>query len=378
MQMRLQASRGRVIRRAAVLAVLASATVAGLATSSGASSSDHGSRAAPVGGRAGFVSLVPACACRKKTVIATFSLRNGRRIRTLGPVSTALGESLSLSGGRSGEVVATASWPAKCSSDVVGCGAIPNTCRGRVSRLAGSRLVPVFSEPSSMFIRGAVASPDGRLVAMLAGPCTAGAEHVLVRSLATGEQWIIGTDLPRCTSLSVPAWSAGGRQLVFAYGAVLTPVRPGPPGTCPETRYARLAVASALHGSRSLGWKLIPAANGCSFEVATFDRGGIAAVEGCRRRSAGGSYLYPGLGPARLVQLSLSGRRVATISLQPGWEDGAISTEPSGRVLISQDQPANEPYPERDWIWEYDGHSLRLIRHVKAYDAAQIIAIPYR
>jgi hypothetical protein len=55
-----------------------------------------------------------------------------------------------------------------------------------------------------------------------------------------------------------------------------------------------------------------------------------------------------------------------------------ISTERSGRVLISQDQPANEPYPERDWVWEFDGQHLRLIHHYEAYDAAEIIAIPYR
>jgi hypothetical protein len=46
-------------------------------------------------------------------------------------------------------------------------------------------------------------------------------------------------------------------------------------------------------------------------------------------------------------------------------------------VLITQDQPANEPYPERDWLWEFDGHHLRSIAHYKAEDAAQVLAVPW-
>ena len=46
-------------------------------------------------------------------------------------------------------------------------------------------------------------------------------------------------------------------------------------------------------------------------------------------------------------------------------------------VLISQDQPANEGYPERDWVWEFNGHHLRLIAQYAAHDAAQVIAAPW-
>jgi hypothetical protein len=123
---------------------------------------------------------------------------------------------------------------------------------------------------------------------------------------------------------------------------------------------------------------LITADSGCSFEAATFDPSGIAAVEGCRRRGVSGSYVDPGLGQARLLQLNRTDQVLARINLPPGWEQGVISTERSGRVLISQDQPANEPYPERDWVWEFDGQHLRLIHRYEAYDAAEIIAIPYR
>ena len=49
----------------------------------------------------------------------------------------------------------------------------------------------------------------------------------------------------------------------------------------------------------------------------------------------------------------------------------------TGNVLITQDQPANEPYPERDWIWSFDGAHLRPIANYSANDAAQIIAVPW-
>ena len=215
-------------------------------------------------------------------------------------------------------------------------------------------------------------------IAMLAGPCTQGTTHVVVRDLTTGTQWNVGTDFPRCTDLGDPAWSASGRELVLPYGPVPNPRRVGPPGTCPATRYARLALVPALRPSHSSAWKLITADLGCSFEAATFDPSGIAAIESCRRRGLSGSNIDPGLGQARLVQIDQTDQVVARINLEPGWELGVIGTERSGRVLISQDQPANEPYPERDWVWEFDGHHLRLIGHYKANDAAEIIAIPYR
>jgi hypothetical protein len=149
-------------------------------------------------------------------------------------------------------------------------------------------------------------------------------------------------------------------------------------GTCPITHYARLAVVSTDRSARSASWTLLPADPGCSFEAATFDPAGIAAVEGCRQRGNSASYVDPGFGTVWLVQLDPAGRISVRVALQPGWEDGVIATEPSGRVLLTQDQPANEPYPERDWVWEFDGRTLRLIRHYAALDADEILAIPYR
>ena len=366
--------------RPVVLGAAASAILVGVVfAASGTALSSARARQAAVGAATrSFVSLVPACACGRHTVLAAFSLRDGRRLRTITTVRTVTGEFVAISGGPSGEVLEIASTPAKCSSDVAGCGPVPDTCSTQVSRLVGRRFVPLFTEPASVFIEVAIASPDRRRVAMLAGPCAEGATHVVVRDLATGRQWSIGKDLSRCTGLGAPAWSATGRKLVMPYGSLPKPHRLGPLGTCPVPHYAKLAIVPAPHASRSGSWKLIAHDPGCSFEAATFDPAGIAAVEGCRRKGVSESYVNPGFGQARLLEINRVGHVTVRINLEPGWEEGAITTERSGRVLISQDQPANEPYPERDWVWEFDGRHLRLVHHYKAEDAAEIIAIPYR
>jgi hypothetical protein len=322
-----------------------------------------------------FVSLVPACACGRPTVIATFSLRNGRRLRTIRRVTPPPGGGLTLSGSRSGEVVLTGSRPARCSNGTAGCGPVPDTCRARVSRLDGRQLVSLFSVSSSTFVLDAAASPSGRRIAMLAGPCTSGVTHILIRDPGSGRQLSIGSDLPRCTSLGAPAWSGKGRRLVFPYGPVAHPRHLPPIGICPITRYARLAIASALRPSESHAWKLIKADPGCSYEAAAFGFRGIVAVEGCRGAGSPGSSIDPALGRARLVQLSASGRVLARFALKPGWEDGAVTADRRGRILISQDQPANQSYPERDWVWTFDGRRLHLVGHYRANDAAQVIGV---
>jgi hypothetical protein len=308
-------------------------------------------------------------------VLAAFSLRTGRRLRTITPVTTTSGQSVSLTGGPSGEVVETTTTGPSCTSGVAGCGPRPNTCRGHVGELSGSRFRPVFTAPDSVELYDAVASPGQRRLAMVADPCTTGTARLLVRDLATGTQQSIA-NLRRCSTLGPAAWSKSGRQLLFPVAAARTSPRL-PAGICPSVPYSRLAIASATRPSSPAAWTLIAADRGCSFEAATFDATGIAAVEGCRRAGVSGSAIDPALGQAAVVELNQHERVTQRIKLQPGWEQGVITTEPSGDVLISQDQPANEPYPERDWVWELHDHHLRLIASYKAIDAAEILAIPH-
>ena len=135
---------------------------------------------------------------------------------------------------------------------------------------------------------------------------------------------------------------------------------------CPSSR-DHLALAWASRSGRPL---LISPDRGCIFKAAAFDRGGIVAAEGC---NAVGGYLRD----AYALRYGPTVRVTLRIPLHLGREQAALATEPSrGAVLITQDQPGNEPYPERDWVYEFDRHRLRPIAHDKADDAAQVLAVP--
>ena len=78
------------------------------------------------------------------------------------------------------------------------------------------------------------------------------------------------------------------------------------------------------------------------------------------------------------MQYDPHGRFIMRLTMHLGLEQAVVATEPnSGDVLITQDQPANEPYPERDWVWEFDRRHLRPIASYHADDAAQILAVPW-
>jgi hypothetical protein len=119
----------------------------------------------------------------------------------------------------------------------------------------------------------------------------------------------------------------------------------------------------------SSSWQLIPADQGCSYQTAAFDSGGMAAVEGCGPN--------PNLGRAYLLQLNQQDRIIGRFALKPGWEDGLIASERNGDVLVTEDQPANEGYRPYDWVWQFNGHRLRAIAHYRALDADQVVAVPW-
>jgi Tol biopolymer transport system component len=227
--------------------------------------------------------------------------------------------------------------------------------------------------PRSMWALDSVPSPNGRMVAMRAAGCATSFldDHIVVRNLRSGRQWSIGADAVRCHELTTPAWSPDDSKLVFAYGPSTLPTgtRPSTSPTCDQSRPNELVIASATHASSSGSWRLIPADRGCSYQGAAFDHDGIAAVEGC------GS--APAFGHVYLLQLSVRGGTTQRVALKPGWEEGLVATQRSGDVLVTQDQPANAGYPERDWVWEFDGHHIRPVAHYRAFDAAQVIAVPW-
>jgi hypothetical protein len=243
---------------------------------------------------------------------------------------------------------------------------------------AGGAWSTLLTIPASTLVTDAVPSPNGALVAMRSAGCATSYfdQSLVVRDLASGRQWAIGADAPRCHEIDRPSWSPDGSQLVFPYRPSILRygTKPAARDFCTAPRFGRLVVVRAGRASSIRSWKLIDADKKCSFAAAAFDRAGIAAVEVCRRGPSPALVL----GRAYLLQLNKRHRVVERIALKPGWEEGLVSTDArDGTVLISQDQPANAGYPERDWVWQFDGHRLRLIASYRARDAAQVIGVPW-
>jgi hypothetical protein len=331
-----------------------------------------------------FVSLVPACACGRHTELDLFSTAAGRRIRKLATVSTTAGELTTPAAAADGDLFMTFTSGPVCAAkgSYAECpGFTPDSCRNTVETLAPGQRTPAqsFTVAGSQTIGEVVPSPDGRHVALAITPCIAlhGTTGLFVRDLKTGATRAVTTSRNRCDDFGPAAWNAAGTELVLPLErAGAPPIKIAGGIGCPAGRsYLALAPTTATAGHVKL--KLIDPDRGCIFKAAAFDPQGIAAAEGCNHgdpEHGVGSFL----GDAYLMQYDKAGRLMKRIQLHPGLEQANVATDPStGNVLITQDQPANEPYPERDWIWGFDGAHLRPIANYSANDAAPIIAVPW-
>lgn len=188
----------------------------------------------------------------------------------------------------------------------------------------------------------------------------------------------MGADAAPCHVIGDPAWSPDGSQLVFPYGpSVLSRHTHVAGGTCAAARFSRLVVVPARRSSQTTAWKLIQADRGCSYQAATFDRWGIAAIEGCVQGEPRGQYSVNG-GNAYLVQLNARRRVTLRRKLARGYDAGAIANDPRNRtVLVSEYQGANQGIPVFNWVWGFDGHTLRTIGRFPNKDAPTVIAEPW-
>jgi hypothetical protein len=340
--------------------------------------------ARPTGSRRqSFISLWPACACGKRTVLERFSLGNGQRLRALARLASGLGVHVANPHADSrGDVWITVTSGPRCTNGTAGCGPAPNSCSGTSVRFNPTTLATrtELTFPSSVLVTDALPSPNGRLVAMMTGGCARSFfnEHLVVRDLRSGRHWTIGADAAPCHALGDPAWSPDGSRLVFPYGpSVLSRHAHVPGGTCEAARFSRLVVVPARRTSRTTAWKLISADHGCSYQAATFDRWGIAAIEGCVQGEPRGQYSVNG-GNAYLVQLNARHHVIQRLKLARGYNEGEIANDPrTGTVLVSEYQGANQGIPVFNWVWAYDGHALRTIARLPNADAPTVIAEPW-
>jgi hypothetical protein len=341
--------------------------------------------ALPVARASSFVSLVPACGCAKRTALDAFSLKTGRRIRRLAWLPPyAPGQQIGTPAAASnGRLLITVTTGARCiAGNYMECPHwIPDSCRSRVEAFTPrtGALNDAFTLAGSEQLGYAVPDPNDTRAALTLSPCISlhGTTGLVMRTLSTARvSPILTTDNP-CDGFSAPAWNAAGSRLVFVFDRAHGRPIPIAGGSACPTATNRLAVVSAQRPTRPGHETLIAPDRGCVFEAAAFDAGGIAAAEGCKQGSPP-DQADTHIGWAYLLQLDSNNTITRRFRLKLGLEHALIAAvRGTHSVLVTQDQPANEPYPERDWVWQFNGSALRPIAHYAANDAAQVIAVPW-
>jgi hypothetical protein len=239
----------------------------------------------------------------------------------------------------------------------------------------------VLTFPASEAVSDVIPSPNGQLVAIVGGGCATSYfnEHLTIRDLRTAKQWTLGADAAPCHALFDAAWSPDGSQLVFPYGPSVLSQHTGfvPHGTCQEPRFSRLAVVPANRTRPVSSWTLIAADRHCSYMAATFDRGGIAAIEGCTTGEPPRVGNSPNAGNAYVIQLNQRRREVARLALARGYDGGGIATDPRTRTVLVSESQATYRSVLYNWAWAFNGQDLRTIHRYPSENATTVVAEPW-
>ncbi len=250
--------------------------------------------------------------------VVLLDVRTGQVVRTLLP--NARGR-LSVAGlwfVRPGHLLVTYTTGPTCTSDLYNCGALPHTCGGELDDidLSTGTITVLWRLGVDTRLASAVPSPDGTQVAATTSACTPYAnDHLIVRRLRDGATWTIGASTNRCQSMSSPAWTHNGRDLLV---------------TCGSTTGSWLVQVDAQHPQLGLIGTWSPPPKHCSFEAVATQGGNIYAIEGCAT--------HPDLmdGPASLVELTSQLRTARTWPLGSCTDGGdALSVNGQGQVLVS-------------------------------------------
>jgi hypothetical protein len=346
----------------------------------------HSGHVPPAAART-FVSLLPSCACSRRTTLTRFALSDGRPLSVLG---TLVGAASSFNVSQphpqsAGSFDITFSSGPQCLGRCLPpTRPVPNSCSTVVKRvdvLTGS-VTTVLRAPASKVYSDAIPSPDGRQLVLEGGGCTSASNYLTVRNLASGRQRILRASENDCMGMGIgpAAWSPDGTHLVFPY-APQARRPPDSPQTCYRAPLPSLAIARADRASGRRSWTIIHADRRCGFLYGVFDPNGIAAVEGCEygaKRGFGGHWLDSN--DAFLLQLTGADHRVTRrLPLKLGFAGGAVVEEPrTGTVLISEYQtPNNGDRHVYNWLWAYSNNTLRLIRRYNEYGGPEVTAEPW-
>lgn len=329
-----------------------------------------------------FVSLVPACACSRRTRLAAFSLRSGRRLKTFLSVDTYDQPQLSTPAADDHHhLYFTKTRAARCAvTNVMECPRyVPNSCVNTVLRFSpGDTSLPTaFTIAGSLQLGAAVPDPGGARMAVTLSPCTSlnGTTGVFLRNLSTGQTRPVFTTRNTCDQFRKPTWDASGRRIAFVFDRSRGLPKPSLGPSCLSGSLQRVAIVRSDGASQRRGPLLLAPDHGCVFGVVAFDRLGIVAMEGCQQGHPG---WRPPLGYVYLKQFSFAGAFIRRVRIGIGLDNAEMAGIPhTGSVLATLNQGANEPWPQRDWVSAFNGTQLRPIAHYKAWDANQIDAVPW-
>jgi len=205
----------------------------------------------------------------------------------------------------------------------------PDSCGNEVAVLHATtgRLSVVLRTGDNVLIGDATVSPDGSQLAYSESGCATGYfnSYLRITDLRGGLSWTIGAGLPRCHSLTGPAWD--GTDLLVGYAPATVTNYAGPQNTCIQPAAERLVRLSTAAQPGLVGAG-IGAGGRCEFtSVVGLAGGAIAAVEAC------GDQQYIN-GPARLVILTSQFRQLAALPLGRCTDGNRLSPDASGRHLL--------------------------------------------
>jgi len=255
----------------------------------------------------GFVALANSGVA---PAIMLYNDRTGRVVRQLLP-GTRDGMAVSgLSIDRSGNLWITYSRGPKLQApNLSGGEPKPDTCANEIAIWhAGTGRVSVFLRTgANVQISEPAVSPDGRLLAYLEAGCATGYFNAFLRvvDIASGRSWTIGQQIPRCHTITGPAWTADSRDLVVGYAPPASAHWRGPLGTCLAPLREELAEVSAAAAQPMLRGRIALAQSHCEVtSAAALAAGRVLAIEGR------GPDRHPGAGQ-RLSVLQPAGHEAA-------------------------------------------------------------------
>lgn len=244
-----------------------------------------------------------------------------------------------------GDYLYAISHGARCRRSGGKCRAIASTCVNRIDALNPTTRAAqtLFTAPDGWRVWDAVPSPTDSSLALTETTCLNKSPRVVVRSMSTGAQRVVATNLPECWEAGAVAWTPDGSRLVFPYGTYDGDVAP---------QGCQLALVPSAGGAKTI----VHTRPSCGFASAAFDAKGLVAALTCSDGEGGGV--------TRLLQYAGTNRVVAHGALE-SWDPPQYSSsnlvvnDPEAHTVLVTGIVSDDPDDTEVWTWS--GTRLHLV-----------------